>query len=235
MRAASTCRSPPMAWTCARSRSRRCSRAGSPSRRPPTRRRPLAPADTSFAVHTDRAIAMRLPDSISTGYVLHFDESIRGLSVGAPVSFYGVQVGEVTDVGLTFNPASLDVRPRVAIRLYPQRMISRLPAGQEAKAQELIGNADAAPRADAAHGRSPGPARAACVGQPRDGTAVRGARLLRQARPHEDRLDRAAARAPHRAEHAARVRGQARPHRRQAREAAARCDRPGHARRRLPR
>ncbi len=101
-----------------------------------------APADATFAVHADRAVAMRLPDSISTRYVLHFDESIRGLSVGAPVSFYGVQVGEVTDVGLTFNPVNLDVRPRVEIRVYPERLISRLPAAQETKAEALIGNVE---------------------------------------------------------------------------------------------
>lgn len=99
-------------------------------------------ADRSFRLFGDRTTAMRLPESLSTRYVLHFDESIRGLSIGAPVSFYGVQVGEVTDVGLTFNPANLDVRPRVEIRVYPERLVSRLPATQEAKAEQMIGSAD---------------------------------------------------------------------------------------------
>jgi len=54
------------------------------------------------------------------------------------VSFYGVQVGEVTDVGHTFDPKTLDVRPRVAVRVYPQRLLSRLPAAQEAKAEQLV-------------------------------------------------------------------------------------------------
>lgn len=105
---------------------------------PPDSTAKPAAADTSFVLHSDRATAMRLPESISTAYVLRFDESIRGLSVGAAVSFYGVQVGEVTEVGLTFDPKTLDVRPRVAIRIYPERLVSRLPAAQEAKAQQMI-------------------------------------------------------------------------------------------------
>ena len=36
--------------------------------------------------------------------MLHFNESVRGLSAGAPVTLFGLQVGEVTDVGLTFDP-----------------------------------------------------------------------------------------------------------------------------------
>lgn len=97
-----------------------------------------AVADAGFTLYADRATAMRLPESISTRYVLHFRESIRGLATGAPVSFYGVQVGEVTDVGLTFDPKTLDVRPRVEIRVFPQRLLSRLPAAQEAKAEQLV-------------------------------------------------------------------------------------------------
>jgi len=105
---------------------------------PPDGNGPPAAAGASFTLYGDRASAMRLPESISTRYVLHFDESIRGLSTGAPVSFYGVQVGDVTDVGLTFDPKTLDVRPRVEIRVYPQRLLARLPAAQEAKAEQLV-------------------------------------------------------------------------------------------------
>lgn len=103
-----------------------------------------AAADATFALYADRSRAMRLPESISSRYVLHFSESIRGLAVGAPVSFYGVQVGEVTDVGLTFDPGTLDVQPRVEIRVYPERLLSSLPAAQQAKATQVV--ADAAVR-----------------------------------------------------------------------------------------
>ena len=81
---------------------------------------------------------MKVDESIATRYVMHFTESVRGLSVGAPVTFFGVQVGEVTDVGLAFNPATLDVRPRVEMLLYPQRMIAQLPSADEVKAQAMI-------------------------------------------------------------------------------------------------
>ncbi len=97
----------------------------------------LAVADTAFTLFADRVSAMKVDESIATRYVMHFSESVRGLSVGAPVTFFGVPVGEVTDVGLGFNPATLDVRPRVEVLLYPERMIAQLPTAEEAKAQAI--------------------------------------------------------------------------------------------------
>ena len=61
-----------------------------------------AAADTVFTLYADKATAMKQPDSISTHYVLHFNESLRGLSVGAPVTLLGLPAGEVTDVGLDY-------------------------------------------------------------------------------------------------------------------------------------
>ena len=72
---------------------------------------------------------MKQDEGIATRYVLYFDESLRGLSVGAPVTFFGVPVGEVTAVGLAFTEKTLAVRPRVDIVVYPERMIANLPRG----------------------------------------------------------------------------------------------------------
>ena len=81
---------------------------------------------------------MKQPDPIERRYVLYFNESVRGLSVGAPVTLFGLRVGEVTDVGLTFDPATLIFRPRVLITFFPERLIERYPSGNRPPRQGLI-------------------------------------------------------------------------------------------------
>ena len=95
-------------------------------------------ASTSYRLYPDRTTAMRQDEGIATHYALYFDESLRGLSVGAPVTFFGVPVGEVTAVGLSFTEKTLAVRPRVDIVVYPQRMIANLPAAQEKLAETMV-------------------------------------------------------------------------------------------------
>lgn len=97
-----------------------------------------AAADTVYTLHADRATAMKQPDAIARHYVLYFREPLRGLSVGAPVTLFGLPVGEVADVGLTFNPTTLDISPRVDITFFPERMIARLPSTQDAAAKALV-------------------------------------------------------------------------------------------------
>jgi paraquat-inducible protein B len=55
--------------------------------------------------------------------VLYFKESLRGLSVGAPVTFLGLPAGEVTSIGLEFDPAEANVRSRVVITFFPERLL----------------------------------------------------------------------------------------------------------------
>ena len=77
---------------------------------------------------------MKAPDPLAKHYVLHFNESLRGLSVGAPVTFLGLTAGEVTTVGLTFDRKSGDVRPEVIVVLYPERVMGY--ASTKAEAQD---------------------------------------------------------------------------------------------------
>jgi paraquat-inducible protein B len=91
-----------------------------------------APPDTVFTVYSDQVAAMKEPDRASQRYVLYFDETLRGLSVGAPVMLLGLPAGEVTAVGLDLDDKTARLRGRVEIVTYPERLIARLgqaPAG----------------------------------------------------------------------------------------------------------
>ena len=85
-----------------------------------------AAADTWFTVYEDRATAMKQPDPVSQRYVLYFNESLRGLTVGAPVTLLGLPGGEVVEVGLDLDPATATIRGRVDIVTFPERLIARL-------------------------------------------------------------------------------------------------------------
>jgi paraquat-inducible protein B len=96
-----------------------------------------AAADFVFTLYGDRITAMKQPESDARHYVLYFTESLRGLSVGAPVTLLGLPGGQVTDVGLDLNPATLGLRGRVEVVAFPERLIAALRA-QQAVAGEAI-------------------------------------------------------------------------------------------------
>jgi paraquat-inducible protein B len=85
-------------------------------------------AGTQFTLYPTRLSAMTHPDAVERYFVLYFNESLRGLSVGAPVTLFGLTVGRVAEVGLTYDPKTLTVRPRVLITYYPERLSARLSA-----------------------------------------------------------------------------------------------------------
>ena len=57
--------------------------------------------------------------SESKKYVLFFSGSVKGLNVGAPVSFRGVKVGQVTDIKARFDPRDYSMRIAVYIKTHP--------------------------------------------------------------------------------------------------------------------
>ena len=101
---------------------------------------PTAPAEpnTAFTLYRDRVVAMKAPDELSRYYVLHFKESLRGLSVGAPVTFLGLTAGEVTRVGLELDQKQGNIRSEVTIVLYPERVLALGTAAQERASAALI-------------------------------------------------------------------------------------------------
>jgi len=54
-------------------------------------------------------------------YILHFNESIRGLTVGASVEFRGIKIGHVVDIKAEYNQETLSPQITVLIETEPQR------------------------------------------------------------------------------------------------------------------
>ena len=65
-----------------------------------------AAAETLYVLHENRSDAEQRTYTFATPYRLHFDQTVRGLSIGAPVTFRGIQIGVVTDIDLEFDAKS---------------------------------------------------------------------------------------------------------------------------------
>ena len=80
-----------------------------------------AEPDSRFVLAPDRAQAMADPDGPAFPIELHFHQSVRGLKVGAPVDFRGLELGEVFDIDMEFDKTSQRFYALVKARLYPMR------------------------------------------------------------------------------------------------------------------
>jgi len=71
--------------------------------------------DTYEAARDDRYTVKR-------DMIIEIKDSVRGLSVGAPVEFRGLQIGKVTDIDLDADFENLDFTVPVRIELEPERL-----------------------------------------------------------------------------------------------------------------
>jgi len=83
---------------------------------------PAAIENTAFALAEDEAAAMKQKDGTSETMLLFFNQSLRGLSPGAPVDFRGVVIGEVKSIGVEFDRDEREFRMPVLIQIYPDRL-----------------------------------------------------------------------------------------------------------------
>ncbi|CAH2800808.1 MAG: Paraquat-inducible protein B [uncultured Caballeronia sp.] len=86
---------------------------------------PQAQNNATFRLASDQADAMRDPDGQAVHVVMNFNQSLRGLSVGAPVDFRGIVLGQVTGIGVQYDPKSHSFMMPVTIDLYPDRLNRR--------------------------------------------------------------------------------------------------------------
>jgi len=78
-----------------------------------------------FTLHENAAAMAERSFTRKVKFVLFFDGSVRGLSVGAPVEFKGIRVGAVTNVRLEFDAKENAFRIPVMIEMEPERVVER--------------------------------------------------------------------------------------------------------------
>ncbi|NOQ63334.1 MAG: MCE family protein [Methyloprofundus sp.] len=65
----------------------------------------IKPAENNsgFKLYPNRVESLKIDYQAERKFVINFSESVRGLTIGAPVEFRGIQMGEVTDIQLLFD------------------------------------------------------------------------------------------------------------------------------------
>ncbi|CAG4908742.1 PqiB family protein [Paraburkholderia gardini] len=89
-----------------------------------------AAANTQFELYPTRTDAMKQHDRIIDKYVVNFADSVRGLVVGAPVDFRGIEIGRVTAIHTRFDAQRHSFSIPVEIEIYPERFTSRYQDGR---------------------------------------------------------------------------------------------------------
>ncbi len=80
----------------------------------------LAPTGTVFELYDSKKESQKKTVQLSLPYILYFDDSVRGLSIGSAVEFRGIPVGKVLDISLEENSADGTVRIAVLVGLEPE-------------------------------------------------------------------------------------------------------------------
>jgi paraquat-inducible protein B len=101
-----------------------------------------AAENATFKLFPHREAAQEKIYSAKNYYVLLFEESVRGLSPGAPVEFRGIQIGQVVDIKSEFDLKMNKVKIPVIAAIEPERIsfIGKLPEGvtRETLAAHLV-------------------------------------------------------------------------------------------------
>ncbi|KJZ43803.1 intermembrane transport protein PqiB [Pseudomonas fluorescens] len=81
-----------------------------------------AAEDKAFDLFEDQLTALAPPSGKGQFLSLRFDQALRGLKVGAPVEFLGMEFGRVVAVNLDFDAKKRSFPVNVGIMIYPQRL-----------------------------------------------------------------------------------------------------------------
>ncbi|MCY1515766.1 Paraquat-inducible protein B [compost metagenome] len=86
------------------------------------RERVSAKADAEFVIFPSESAARAQPDGVPLHIRMRFDQSVRGLVVGAPIDSYGATIGQVDSIGLELDRTTNQFYAVVGATLYLERL-----------------------------------------------------------------------------------------------------------------
>lgn len=83
---------------------------------------PSLPDGSEFPLYRNYDDAQAAGYTKRQNFVTYFDTSVRGLTKGSSVEFFGIQIGTVTDVALDVDPQTARARAKVKFEVQPERI-----------------------------------------------------------------------------------------------------------------
>jgi paraquat-inducible protein B len=101
---------------------------------------PTAEGEAQFNLFKNEAEAKARTYLAKSKSVLYFDESVRGLDIGAPVEFWGIEMGQVLDVKLVFDNPTKNFRIRVLVETETERFYEAGFVGNDVDRRKMLEN-----------------------------------------------------------------------------------------------
>jgi paraquat-inducible protein B len=83
----------------------------------------IAEEMTEFDLYKNRSAAFEFTSGRKQRYLMYFDETVRGLSVGSLVEFRGIKIGQVVDIQLIFDVDTLSFKIAVLVEIVLDRIL----------------------------------------------------------------------------------------------------------------
>lgn len=82
----------------------------------------VASDQSRFNLRDSRTEALKEPDGNPHRIIMYFDQSLRGLSAGAPIDFMGIEIGNIQSINAEFDANYTQIRMRAEGVIYPSRL-----------------------------------------------------------------------------------------------------------------
>lgn len=82
----------------------------------------IQPENSVFPLYDTYTLSTQIVYQNTLKYVMYFNGSVRGLTVGAPVQLRGIPIGKVTEINLELDKKTAEIHIPVTVELEPDRI-----------------------------------------------------------------------------------------------------------------